>query len=138
MDCSGTVLGIDTALLSSRKVLGSIGTGFAIPSSLSRFVVSPLLYPGADRTHWIGVKLQTLTSRLAMIFGRPDMAGATGTEVTPGSPAAAAIIKPATSSPVPTGRHSTWSLRPNVSSLLGPHGRQFCRWCSATPKCRTA
>ena len=94
LDCAGRMVGIDTALLSNSKVLGSIGIGFALPSNLAQFVASKLLYPGADRPNWIGVKLQTLTPRLATIFGLPDMAGAIVAEVTPGSPAAAAAIEP--------------------------------------------
>jgi len=94
LDCAGKVVGIDTALLSNSKVLGSIGIGFALPSDLAQFVVSKLLYPKADRPNWIGVQLQTLTPRLATIFGWPDMTGAIVTDVTPGSPAAAANIEP--------------------------------------------
>lgn len=94
LDCAGEVVGIDTALLSNNKLLGSIGIGFALPSNLAQFVVSKILYPKAAPPNWIGVKLQTLTPRLATIFGHRDMRGAIVTEVTPGSPAASAGIKP--------------------------------------------
>ena len=94
LDCSGHVVGMDTALLSNSHVLGSIGIGFALPSNVTRFVTGRLLYPDAARANWIGADLQTLTARLATIFGRPDMVGAIVTRVAPGSPAAAAAIVP--------------------------------------------
>jgi serine protease Do len=94
LDCAGKVVGIDTALLSNSTTLGSIGIGFALPSDLTQFVVRRLLYPKADPPNWIGVTLQTLTPRLATIFGHLDMHGAIVTEVRPGSPAASAGIEP--------------------------------------------
>ena len=94
LNCAGKVVGIDTALLSNSNVLGSIGIGFALPSNLAQFVVSKLLYPETAQPNWIGVKLQTVTPRLATIFGLPDMTGGIVTEVAPGSPAAAADIEP--------------------------------------------
>ena len=94
LDCAGHFVGIDTALLSNSKVLGSIGIGFALPSDLAQFVTSKLLYPAADRPNWIGVHLQTITPRLATIFGLPNMNGAIVAKVTPGSPAADADIQP--------------------------------------------
>jgi serine protease Do len=33
LDCNGNVVGINTALLSNNKTLGSIGLGFALPSN---------------------------------------------------------------------------------------------------------
>ena len=42
LDCDGKVIGIDTALLSNNKTLGSIGLGFAMPSNEVRFVASKL------------------------------------------------------------------------------------------------
>lgn len=94
LDCSGRIVGVNTALLSNSKVLGSIGIGFAIPSDETQFVVSKLIYPEDDRPNWIGVHLQNLTPRLAAIFGRPDMSGAVVTGVDPNSPAAVASLQP--------------------------------------------
>ncbi len=94
LDCAGEVVGIDTALLSNNKTLGSIGIGFALPSNLAQFVISKVLYPQADQPNWIGVKLQTLTPRLGTIFEHRDTRGAIVTDVTPGSPAASAGIEP--------------------------------------------
>jgi serine protease Do len=94
LDCSGRIVGIDTALLSNSKVLGSIGIGFALPANEAQFVASRLVDPEGGAPNWIGVHLQTITARLATIFGRPDTLGAIVTAVVPGSPAAEADIQP--------------------------------------------
>ncbi len=94
LNCAGRIVGIDTALLSNSKVLGSIGIGFALPANEAQFVASRLVNPDSVAPNWIGLHLQTLTARLATIFGRPDMLGAIVTAVVPGSPAAEADIQP--------------------------------------------
>jgi serine protease Do len=94
LDCSGRIVGINTALLSNSKVLGSIGIGFALPANEAQFVASRLVNPRSVAPNWIGLQLQTLTARLATIFDRPDTLGAIVTAVVPGSPAAEADIEP--------------------------------------------
>ncbi|HUN40288.1 MAG TPA: trypsin-like peptidase domain-containing protein [Acetobacteraceae bacterium] len=94
LDCAGRIVGIDTALLSNSKVLGSIGLGFALSSNVAQFVADRLVNPGNGYApNWVGFHLQNMTARLATIFGRPDMSGAIVTGVTPGSPAADAGIQ---------------------------------------------
>ncbi|HTW73089.1 MAG TPA: trypsin-like peptidase domain-containing protein [Acetobacteraceae bacterium] len=95
LDCAGRIVGIDTALLSNSKVLGSIGLGFALSSNVAQFVAGKLVNPDKNYApNWIGLQLQNMTARLATIFGRPDMSGAIVTDVQPGSPAAEASIQP--------------------------------------------
>lgn len=93
LDCSGRMVGINTALLSNSKVLGSIGIGFALPSDEAQYVAMHLVNPHAPTPNWIGLHLQTLTARLATIFGRPNTSGAIVTGVDPDSPAAQAGIR---------------------------------------------
>jgi serine protease Do len=93
LNCTGEIIGIDTALLSNSKVLGSIGIGFALPSNDVRFVASRLLHPDTARPNWIGLHLQTLTARLATLFGRLNGEGAIVTGVDADSPAAHASLK---------------------------------------------
>jgi serine protease Do len=88
LDCDGKVIGIDTALYSNNRTLGSIGLGFAIPSNDVRFVAGKLQQPNAVMPDWIGLHLQDLTDQLATFFGRPDMNGAIVTWIDPNSPAA--------------------------------------------------
>jgi len=93
LDCNGNVVGINTALLSNNTTLGSIGLGFALPSNDVKFVASKLRQPGAA-PNWIGIHLQDLDARLAVLFKRPKAAGAVVTGVDPGSPAARAALVP--------------------------------------------
>jgi serine protease Do len=94
LDCAGDIIGINTALYSNSKVLGSIGLGFALPSNITKFVAGKLRYPERDRPNWIGLHLQDLTWDLATIFARPGMSGAVVTGVDQNSPAAQASLVP--------------------------------------------
>ncbi len=93
LNCDGEIVGVDSALESNSKVLGSIGLGFAIPANEARFVAGKLSHPGTDQMNWIGVHLQDLTQTLALTFGRPNLAGAVVTGMDPDSPAAQAALK---------------------------------------------
>jgi len=88
----GEVIGINTAIYSPSG--GSIGIGFAIPSSLARPVVDDLRKFGKTRRGWLGVRIQSLDSDLAESLGLPDEKGALVAQITPDSPAAKAGIKP--------------------------------------------
>lgn len=93
LDCNGNVVGINTALLSNSKSLGSIGLGFALPSNDVKFIANKLREPDAA-PNWIGIHLQDLDARLAILFKRPDASGAVVTGVDSGSPAARASLVP--------------------------------------------
>jgi len=95
LDCSGKIVGIDTALLSNSAVLGSIGVGFAIPANVVRYVAGRLEDPDKAMPNWIGVHLQDLTAPLAIAFGLPvSSGGAVVTDVDPDSPAGHAALRP--------------------------------------------
>ena len=66
LDCAGNMIGVNTALLSNNKLLGSIGLGFALPANDARFVASKLRDPENAMPNWIGLHLQDLTAELAM------------------------------------------------------------------------
>jgi serine protease Do len=87
------MVGVDSALLSNNKVMGSIGLGFAIPADEARFVAGKLSHPDTAQTNWIGVGLQGLTQTLALTFGRPNLGGVVVTETEPDSPAAQAGLQ---------------------------------------------
>jgi serine protease Do len=93
LDCSGKVVGVDTALLSNNAAQGSIGLGFALPSTGVKSVVKALQDP-KDVPNWTGVQLQDMNTRLASSFKRPNGWGAIVTGVEPGSPAAHASLEP--------------------------------------------
>jgi serine protease Do len=94
IDCAGNIIGVNTALMSNNKVLGSIGIGFALPSNDVRFATSALRGQGPAAPNWIGLHLQDLTARLATVFGRPAMTGGIVTGTDPDSPAAHASLQP--------------------------------------------
>jgi serine protease Do len=94
LDCTGAIVGINSALYSNNKNLGSIGIGFAIPSKVAKFVAGRLRDPATAVANWIGLRLQDLSPELAMGFGQPDLGGAIVTGVDPHGPAALASLKP--------------------------------------------
>ena len=87
----GEVIGINTAIFSPSG--GSIGIGFAIPSSLAKPVVDDLHKFGKTRRGWLGVRIQSLDADLAESMGLPDEKGALVAQVSPDSPASKAGIK---------------------------------------------
>jgi len=93
LDCSGQIVGINTALLSNNRTLGSIGLGFALPANDVDFVVSLLRDPTHVVPNWIGLHAQDVSSLLAEVFGLPDTDGAIVTGVDPNSPAARASLQ---------------------------------------------
>jgi len=94
LDCSGRIVGIDTALLSNSAVLGSIGLGFAIPANVVSYVAVRLEDPDKAMPNWTGVHLQDLTAPLAIGFGLPvSSGGAIVTDVDPDSPAGHAMLR---------------------------------------------
>jgi serine protease Do len=67
----GEVIGINTAILSPSG--GSIGIGFAVPSSVAVSIVDQLKEFGETRRGWLGVRIQQVDDALAeaMKLGRP-------------------------------------------------------------------
>ncbi|MBP2303256.1 DegQ family serine endoprotease [Azospirillum picis] len=95
-DASGAVIGINTAIYSPTG--GSVGIGFAIPSSLARPIVEQLKDSGKVRRGWLGVQVQRITPDIAESLGMDAEAGNGGggalvTSVSPGSPAAEAGLR---------------------------------------------
>jgi len=88
---SGQVIGIDTAIYSPNG--GSVGIGFAIPSSIAKDVVAKLREHGKVERGWLGVQMQPMTSALAKAIGRSDVQGVIIDQVQPNSPAAKAELK---------------------------------------------
>ena len=90
-DMSGRVIGIDTAIYTQTG--GSVGVGFAIPSSLARPVVEQLKRYGKVTRGFIGVSLQPVTGEIAQLVSLDQPRGALITRVLPNGPAAAAQLK---------------------------------------------
>jgi S1-C subfamily serine protease len=93
VDMAGKVVGINTAIFSRSG--GSQGIGFAIPANMVRIVVaSAKSGGGAVKRPWLGANLQAVTPDLSKEFDLKRPAGAVVTNVTEGSPAAKAGLKP--------------------------------------------
>ena len=82
---NGEVIGINTAIYSPTG--GSVGIGFAIPSSVARPVIEQLRDHGQVRRGWLGVQVQSLTPDIAKSLGMQEPAGALVTSVSPEGPA---------------------------------------------------
>ncbi|MCG6856949.1 MAG: DegQ family serine endoprotease [Salaquimonas sp.] len=87
----GEVIGINTAIISPSG--GSIGLGFAIPTSLARGVIDQLIQYGETRRGWLGVQIQTVTDEIAETLGMKDARGALVGDVVHDGPADKAGIK---------------------------------------------
>jgi len=87
----GEVIGINTAIISPTG--GSIGIGFAIPSSTALNVINQLREFGETRRGWLGVRIQEVTDEVAEGLSMADASGALVAGVTEEGPAALAGIE---------------------------------------------
>ncbi|HWE71956.1 MAG TPA: DegQ family serine endoprotease, partial [Stellaceae bacterium] len=85
---NGEVIGINTAIYSPNG--GSVGIGFAIPSSLAKPVIDQLREHGKVDRGWLGVQIQQITPEIAKSLGLPKDQGALVADVTTDGPAAKA------------------------------------------------
>jgi len=84
-DLSGRVIGMNTAIFSPSG--GSVGIGFAIPSSTIQRVVADLKSSGSVTRGWLGVSIASLDEETAASLGLKDTTGAIVAQVLDGSPA---------------------------------------------------
>jgi serine protease Do len=82
---NGDVIGVDSDIIS--PVAGSVGVGFALPSSTARFVIDRLRDYGWVRPSWIGVKVQQITPDMAEAMGLQRVRGSIVALIWPGGPA---------------------------------------------------
>lgn len=90
-DLTGKVVGVNTAIFSPSG--GSVGIGFAIPSSMAQKVIAELKAHGKVERGWLGVHIQEVTPEIADSLGLQDDKGALVADVMPNGPAAAAGFK---------------------------------------------
>ncbi|MBY0501665.1 MAG: Do family serine endopeptidase [Alphaproteobacteria bacterium] len=87
----GRLVGINTAIYS--KSGGSIGIGFAIPTSLALPVIESAKNGGRIMRPWIGLDVESVTAEVAHALGLPRPYGVLVRGIYPGSPADAAGVK---------------------------------------------
>jgi len=81
----GELVGINSAIFTPSG--GNVGIGFAIPSTMARYVMDQLARFGEVRRGTLGIFVQDLTSDLAGAFGLDKKRGALISEIIPGSAA---------------------------------------------------
>ncbi|MBX3507876.1 MAG: DegQ family serine endoprotease [Parvibaculum sp.] len=84
-DVHGNVVGVNTAIYSPTG--GSVGIGFAIPSSIAERVISQLKNDGKVTRGWLGVTIQQVDDELAASLGLDKARGALVAQVAKDSPA---------------------------------------------------
>ena len=87
-DLRGQVIGMNSMIFSPSG--GSVGIGFAIPSSVVHEVVAQLLAHGHVERGYLGVNIQSITPDIASTLNISSPKGAIVAEVVPGGPAAKA------------------------------------------------
>ena len=92
VDVNGHLMGINTAIYSRSG--GSMGIGFAIPTSTARSVIEAIVRDGQVTRGWIGVEPQDLSPELAEGFGMASGSGVIITGVLQNGPAAQAGLRP--------------------------------------------
>lgn len=92
VDANGNLIGINSAIYSPNG--GSLGIGFAIPTSTAKKTMEQIIQTGSVTRGWIGAGVQELTPELAESFMSGNTVGVLITEVMRNSPAEQAGIKP--------------------------------------------
>ncbi len=87
----GEVIGVNTAIFSPTG--GSVGIGFAVPTSTASPVIRQLIKNGEVRRGWLGVHIQSVTPEIAESLGLEDARGAMVASVVEDGPAASSDIK---------------------------------------------
>lgn len=92
VNAAGDLIGMNTMIFTEGGG-GSIGLGFAIPSSKLKDLVEDLRARGSvDRDIWVGLNVQDVDRRIAYTLRLPEVRGVVVTNVEKGSPAEKAGI----------------------------------------------
>lgn len=91
VNIKGELIGINTAIFS--RTGGYQGIGFAVPSNMTKSVMTQLIREGKVTRGWLGVTIQNLTPELASEFGLKKTYGALITDIFEESPAEKAKVK---------------------------------------------
>lgn len=84
-NAAGEVVGINSAIFSPTG--GSVGIGFAVPSSLAEPVIKQLREKGRAQRAWLGVRIQEVSDEIAKSLGLKSKEGALVQDIDPKGPA---------------------------------------------------
>ncbi len=87
----GEVIGVNTAIISPTG--GSIGIGFAVPTSTVEDIVKQLKENGSVKRAWLGVQIQEVDEALASSLGLKETKGALVADLIEGPAEAAGILQ---------------------------------------------
>jgi Do/DeqQ family serine protease len=90
VDMTGSLVGINTMIISPDSGHGSAGIGFAIPAEMAKRVVDSAVSGGKIVRPWLGVKGQAVTGQTAAALRLSPPRGILISNVYPGGPAAKA------------------------------------------------
>ena len=91
LDTEGRAIGVNTAIFSPSG--GSIGIGFAIPSSIAKSTVDQLIEHGRTKRGWLGIQVLAVSPEIAESLGLGDVRGGIVKGVTKDGPAEKAGFK---------------------------------------------
>ena len=97
LNAQGQVVGMNAQIETGGTSQGTVGIGFAIPINTVKTVVAELIKRGKVEHPFLGIEGKTLTPAIARLFHLPVSNGVLVASVRPGSGAAQAGLKPATS-----------------------------------------
>jgi S1-C subfamily serine protease len=97
LNAQGQVIGVNAQIETGGQSQGNVGIGFAIPINTVRDVVAELIKNGKVEHAFLGIEGKTLQPSIAQLFHLPTSSGVLVAVVRPGSGAAKAGLKPATS-----------------------------------------
>jgi len=93
LDTMGRVIGINTLII-TRGLPQSAGVGFAVPINVAKDILPQLREKGKVVRGWLGIQIQNVTADIAKSLGLDTARGAIISDVTPGSPAEKADLRP--------------------------------------------
>jgi S1-C subfamily serine protease len=104
IDSDGRVIGVTSQIQTGSSTnQGNVGIGFAIPINTVRDVAGQIIAHGQARHAFLGLSSVALTQQLKQLFNLPTSNGLLVQDVTQGSAAAKAGIKPGTTPVVVSG-----------------------------------
>jgi serine protease Do len=93
LNTRGQVIGINTLII-TQGAMQSAGVGFAVPINVAKEILPQLRDKGKVIRGWLGVSIQAITDDLAKSLKLTESKGAFVLDVTQGSPADKAGVKP--------------------------------------------
>jgi len=97
LNAQGQVIGVNAQIETGGQSQGNVGIGFAIPINTVKDVVAELIKHGNVEHPFLGIEGKTLQPNIGRLFHLPVTSGVLVASVRPGSGAAKAGLKPATS-----------------------------------------